>query len=662
MANARFPTAADDEVHALSDWFYNWELRGRGWQNWTYAVDLEPPFRPLAEAGCAPGEPEARLAGESPAWRCLALPAAEWPAGIIDPLTHLLAYELWSVGGRIAESMAVSVEDFEDVAACMVRRDRLVARTEDAFARALDGLAGPFRFAELGLAREFLVPMADTAPVAVKRAREVLAGLAKDEFACVQLLISPLGAPWADEMIRAARGPSGEGLFDDDLVAACRAKIEKPLFAVALRIAAFAPDQTRADGAARALAERFLAPASCDANGLVALPASALPCVTVVGDLARRRSHRSGMILNAAELSQLLPIGPRASGAGLRFELSPADRLREMRVVGPAGRTRTNFVVDLLLRDLEERSGIALIDCDGAIADTVMRRLPRHRLADVTLLDPARSPVPIGLLNANDDARRSILEGEVIAALSGLANGWGASASAQFGDLLVRLREQEAVPTLVDVGRVARSGALATALETLLGDGGVRAVLAGPGRALDYGRLLERGILIASLAAARHGAARSDALAAFLLAKLHQAFAASAERLPFFVYLVGAGSAVRRRAWELAPPARRHGAGLVMVEDAGDADASSTELLVTCKANSRLVRIRMGETSHTIEVPDLPEEPRDAVQSLHDIVSVTARRYALPDRAVVTAERSQPLPKIPRRLILPSDLAAAAPM
>src|SRR5947199_8432575 len=31
----------------LTRQFYEWEARGRGWQLWPYAVELEPPFRPF---------------------------------------------------------------------------------------------------------------------------------------------------------------------------------------------------------------------------------------------------------------------------------------------------------------------------------------------------------------------------------------------------------------------------------------------------------------------------------------------------------------------------------------------------------------------------------------------------------------------------------------
>jgi hypothetical protein len=34
-------------AEAISRHFHDWEERGRGWQLWTHAADLEPPFRPF---------------------------------------------------------------------------------------------------------------------------------------------------------------------------------------------------------------------------------------------------------------------------------------------------------------------------------------------------------------------------------------------------------------------------------------------------------------------------------------------------------------------------------------------------------------------------------------------------------------------------------------
>ena len=56
-----------DRTEILTERFYDWELRGRGWQVWNYAVDIEPPFRPVSF------EPSARAEGSSSLARTLAV-------------------------------------------------------------------------------------------------------------------------------------------------------------------------------------------------------------------------------------------------------------------------------------------------------------------------------------------------------------------------------------------------------------------------------------------------------------------------------------------------------------------------------------------------------------------------------------------------------------
>src|SRR5579883_285398 len=41
------PCPSDSGHDALTEQFYAWERRGRGWQHWNRPVTLEPPFRPF---------------------------------------------------------------------------------------------------------------------------------------------------------------------------------------------------------------------------------------------------------------------------------------------------------------------------------------------------------------------------------------------------------------------------------------------------------------------------------------------------------------------------------------------------------------------------------------------------------------------------------------
>jgi hypothetical protein len=49
----------------------------------------------------------------------------------------------------------------------------------------------------------------------------------------------------------------------------------------------------------------------------------------------------------------------------------------------------------------------------------------------------------------------------------------------------------------------------------------------------------------------------------------------------------------------------------------------------------------------------MPIEPRDAAQRMRDVVSVTARRYGLTDRAAVARSEVFEYPKIPRLVFSP---------
>src|SRR5713101_6966230 len=51
----------------LTEQFYRWERRGRGWQSWPYAVNLEPPFRTFLGHFLAPG-PQPVDDGRKPTW------------------------------------------------------------------------------------------------------------------------------------------------------------------------------------------------------------------------------------------------------------------------------------------------------------------------------------------------------------------------------------------------------------------------------------------------------------------------------------------------------------------------------------------------------------------------------------------------------------------
>ncbi len=47
VLNSDSEAPPQSRLERLTDQFYAWERRGRGWHTWPYPVELEPPFRPF---------------------------------------------------------------------------------------------------------------------------------------------------------------------------------------------------------------------------------------------------------------------------------------------------------------------------------------------------------------------------------------------------------------------------------------------------------------------------------------------------------------------------------------------------------------------------------------------------------------------------------------
>ena len=709
----------EDLSRSLSDWFYNWELRGRGWRTWSYAVDIEPPFRPLdsdplrGNAADSPREePKASPARPSTDFRHIPLlmpheRKSPTDRGLLNTrvlgrLNHMLAFELFRRGGdALRATVTVCSEDIAAFEEHLPESSNPSVAPGDGIAQVLNTASTAVSLIDLGLEREFLVSVPPLLPgelPPLDRAGAAMAKLAKDEAAIVQILVKPVRENWSLEMLRAALGPSDAGLFVDDLVTPCRDKIGAPLLAVIARVAGFANTQARAAQIAHEMAATLARSKPEDANALIALPESGLDRGTILNDIKARVSHRSGMILNISELARLIPLSdvedrsakPSArekifsqptimrDGVALgedlddlahaQLHVSVSDRLRHMSVIGEPCRAKTNLLAELVLHDLDERYGVGIIDCDGSLVDLLLRRLPRHRLGDVTLIDPENAPVPFDLLRADTIKERSVLDGDLIAVLSGLADGWDAQTSAVFADTVAALRSQDDVPTLLDVRRVIAAqprskpgNVLLTALDSLLENKCAHAVLAGNGQKLDIDRLLGGGVLLARLPVEALGRQQSTALAGMLLARFHNAMirstnAAGLEHPPFFLYLHAIEQGVAGAAASLPSIARTGGAGLVI--DSGpseDAVPRGQPAHISAKfhAESRNAEVQIGQARYTVAIPDFPIEPRDAAQRMRDVVSVTARRYGLTDRAAVMFKEMRNYPKIPRLTFSP---------
>ncbi len=343
-----------ERLEALTRAWYEWELRGRGWQAYPYPVELEPPYRPLRRPRPAPpddgripgpldrllgglrlaperdaqedaGEPEpapSEPPGEIAEVLLLAPPdlAVDAEANLawlatLRALGEPLAFEGVGAAGEVSLRFAGSAAAVDYAASSLQSIFPKVAFTPAPALAALWAEAeGRGEFLEYGLAREWMLPLAmprrfnpdPLAPVV-----GALQGVPRGEVACLQLLLQPTRAPWETAALAAVLTPEGQPFFLDapEITARAREKVSTPIAAAVLRAAA---KGARPEELLVPLAGALAYLGSPLGNDLLPLAAAA---GDLTGDLLGRRSRRAGMLLSLHELSAL--VHPPSAGLAL---------------------------------------------------------------------------------------------------------------------------------------------------------------------------------------------------------------------------------------------------------------------------------------------------------------------------------------------------------
>lgn len=77
--------------------------------------------------------------------------------------------------------------------------------------------------------------------------------------------------------------------------------------------------------------------------------------------------------------------------------ISQKDRRQGLYVVGTTGTGKTTLIANLILTDIWQGLGVALVEPHGDLTKTVIAGIPENRLKDVVLLDMTDSEYPFGL-------------------------------------------------------------------------------------------------------------------------------------------------------------------------------------------------------------------------------------------------------------------------
>ena len=358
---------------ALTDQFYAWEKRGRGWQVSGYPVVLEPPFRPFIGHYLTPGrpfqdarrpsffggivealrgensraiseqvtpyedaeEPEVEAVGEG-------RPLVEIEVGVPPELkvsreraAQLLcrlgrghnpaSFELIGTGESISLQVVCDAVDRAQV------HEQIQGYFPEAILRERPGFLGEcWRAAghetvivDFGLSREFMLPLKSGGNFDVDPLIPLVAAqgeIAAHEIGVLQILFESVRHPWAESVMRAVTDGSGKPFFEEapELVSHARLKVAQPLFAAVIRIASRAETGDRAWAIARNLGAALLQFSDPAGNDLIPLVNDGYPDGAHETDVLLRSSRRSGMLVNADELVSLVHL-PSASVRSARF-------------------------------------------------------------------------------------------------------------------------------------------------------------------------------------------------------------------------------------------------------------------------------------------------------------------------------------------------------
>lgn len=530
---------------SLSRQFYEWERRGRGWQVYDFPVELEPAFRPfyLSDANSEitdDGRKQTFFSNLLDGWRgnsgvsgekalppvatqprspandeplfCqyyneeftefqIALPpdfkltaaSAEQFLLSLSYAAHPVSFEVIGTKEKIIVQMAATGKDAFQLKQQLKSHfpPAVITETSDALIRGwAEGDGGFGVIVDFGLSEEFMLPLnAHTNADLLISLTGALSNLEADETGIYQVLFRRVKYDWADEMMGAVRFFDGTPFFINapEMIPLAKEKTSRPLFAAVLRVAAGSSDEKRCRQIIRSLGASFAPLCNPFGNELIPLSNENYYHGHHETGLIHRHSHRSGMILNSAELVALVHppsasvraeklvreslLTRAAPGASLnhpfilgenshqnqmrKVSLSSEQRTRHLHLIGSSGSGKSTLLSNLIKQDLKAGHGLCVIDPHGDLIDAVIENVPDERINDVIVFDPSDSEYPIGfnILQANSELEKNLLSSDLVATFRRMSTSWGDVMDSVLANAILAFVESERGGTLFDLKR-----------------------------------------------------------------------------------------------------------------------------------------------------------------------------------------------------------------
>lgn len=431
----------------LTERFYEWEVRGRGWQTFDFPVPLEPPFREFIghylPAQCV--EDDGRVATRLSSFVDTVRQAIHTPIGRdaeatddeqtlvetfersgitelkitlprdFDPsletfeqlLLNLgycdepISFEVIAARGKITVQLAASADDADIVrsglqtyfpAAVVTLADEPLSLlwserdTRDAI------------IIELGLRDEFVTPVSSRRQDFLVALSSALSQLDPDDVAVFQVLFSPVRHAWAANALRAVTDDEGKPFFSNrpELLSGAKIKVARPLYAVVIRVAALSKDARRSRHVTSQIANILESLGDPNGNALVPVDASEYSDQAHERDLLLRQSRRPGMLLNSDELLLTVHLpGPGVQTSQLVRQTNKTHQVPSALQSGDGVLIGVNehagHTIDVRLTPDRRVRHVHIIGTAGSGKSTLLFNLIRQdieRGAGVAVLDP----------------------------------------------------------------------------------------------------------------------------------------------------------------------------------------------------------------------------------------------------------------------------------